>query len=141
MAMSSIRKPVAFRLRSDTAARLQRHAREVRETQTSLVERYIEEGLRTDRHPAITFRAGASGRRPSLLGTRLDLWQVIATIRQNDNSVARAAEYLGLSPERIQACLRYYADYQDEVDDWAERAQRIADREEASARRQQELLA
>jgi hypothetical protein len=40
--------------------------------QTTLAERYIEEGLRMDEHPLVYFREGASGRRPALLGTRLD---------------------------------------------------------------------
>lgn len=52
-------------------------------------------------------------------------------MRENANSVSAAAEYLGLPAERVQACLRYYADYQDEVDDWTDRMRAIAEREEA----------
>ncbi len=139
--MGSVKKPLAFRVAVETVERLQRRARERRETQTALVERYVEEGLRTDEHPLIYFREGASGRRPALVGTRLDVWQVIETIRQNDNSVEEAAEYLGLPVEKLRACVRYYADYSEEIDEWTARAQAIAEREEANWRRQQELLA
>lgn len=139
--MPSSKKPLAFRVRSDTVERLQQRARDVGETQTALVERYIEEGLRTDEHPLISFRDGAGGRRPALVGSRLDVWQVVDTIRQNGNSVEAAAEYLELPVEKVRACLRYYADYQDEVDEWAERARDVAAREETRWRRERELLA
>jgi len=139
--MSKAKKPLAVRIAPDTIEHLQRRAREARETQTALIERYVEEGLRTDEHPLISFRAGAAGRRPALVGTRLDVWQVIETIRQNESSIEAAAEYLGLAAEQVRACARYYADYKDEIDDWASRAHAIAEREEASWRRQQELLA
>lgn len=56
-----------------------------------------------------------------LLGTRLDVADVITTIKQNDNSVAEAAEYLEVPIEQINACLRYYADYKDEIDAWIAR--------------------
>ena len=139
--MAQPKRPLAFRVAAATVERLQQRSRETRETQTALVERYIEEGLRTDEHPLIHFRDGTSGRRPALVGTRLDVWQVIDTLRQNGNSVEDAAEYLGLPVEKVRACVRYYADYKDEIDEWAARAQAIAEREEASWRRQQELLA
>lgn len=135
------KRPLAFRVRPETAERLQQHAHEVGETQTALVERYVEEGLRRDQHPLVYFREGAVGRRPALVGTRLDVWQVVETIRQNGNSIEAAAAYLGLAPEKVEACFRYYADYQQEIDDWAARARAIAEREEARWRREQELLA
>ena len=76
-----------------------------------------------------------------LVGSRLDVWQVIETIRQNDNSVEEAADYLGKPVHMIQACVAYYADYQDEIDEWTARAKAFAEREEARWRRQQQLLA
>jgi len=135
------RKPLSFRIGIGTAERLERHAKEVGETQTALVERYVEEGLRTDSHPLIHFRDGFGGRRPALVGTRLDVWQVIETVRQNERSVEDAAEYLGIPAEHVRACMRYYADFQDEIDEWAARARAVEEREEANWRRQQELLA
>jgi uncharacterized protein (DUF433 family) len=135
------RKPLSFRVRTETSDRLERHAKELGETQTALVERYVEEGLRMDDHPLISFRTGSGGRRPALIATRLDVWQVIETVRQNENSVDVTADYLGIPLEHVRACLRYYADFQDEIDTWTARARAIEEREEANWRRQQELLA
>ncbi len=53
------------------------------------------------------FREGAAGRRPALLGSRLDVADVIATIGQNDNSVCEAADYLEIRVEQVEAALRY----------------------------------
>ena len=102
-------------------------------------ERYVEEGLRMDEHPLVVFRDGATGRRPGLTGSRLDVWQVIESVRQN-GSVEQAAAYLERPPEQVQACVRYYAANQAEIDDWTERAHAIAERERVSWARQQEIV-
>lgn len=105
-----------------------------------LAERYVEEGLRMDEHPLIYFREGAVGRRPALMGTRLDVWQVIETVRQNDNSRVQAAEYLVLPLSHVDACVDYYIAYQDEIDEWIAHEQDAAERAETSWRRRQEIF-
>lgn len=110
------------------------------ESANALAARYLEEGLRRDDHPLITFREGASGRRAAMVGTRLDVAQVIDTLRESDNSVGATADYLGISEQHVRAAVRYYADFRDEVDEWRERARAIAEREEEAWRREQAIL-
>jgi uncharacterized protein (DUF433 family) len=141
MATPPTKQSVAFRFDRITVTRLKQRAQETHAPQTALAERYIEEGLRHDEHPLVYFRDGEAGRRPALLGTRLDVASVISTIRQNDNSVEEAAEYLEIPLEHVDACLRYYADYKDEIDAWSERAQAIAERERERWERRQQALA
>ncbi len=141
MATSSTKQSVAFRFDRTTVARLKQRARDAHAPQTALAERYIEEGLRHDEHPLIHFRDGAMGRRPALSGTRLDVADVITTIRQNENSVEEAAEYLEIPIAHVEACLRYYADYKDEIDAWIARSQAIAQHERERWRRRQQALA
>jgi uncharacterized protein (DUF433 family) len=141
MASPAPKQPLGFRVPPRTLAHLRRRAREAGQPQTALAERYIEEGLRMDEHPLIYFREGASGRRPALLGTRLDVADVIETVWQNDRSVEQAAAYLELPVDRVEACLRYYADYGAEIDDWIDRARAVAEREEERWRRRGEALA
>jgi uncharacterized protein (DUF433 family) len=119
---------------------LRRRALELGAQQTTLAERYVEEGLRMDEHPLVYFREGEAGRRPALFGTRLDVADVIETIRQNDNSIEQAADYLELPVEHVEACLRYYADYKEEVDEWIELGRVAAEHELERRRRQQEAL-
>jgi uncharacterized protein (DUF433 family) len=141
MAAPTTKQSIAFRFDRVTVARLKQRAQETHAPQTALAERYIEEGLRHDEHPLIYFRDGEMGRRPALLGTRLDLAQVITTIRQNDNSVEEASGYLEIPLEHVEACLRYYVDYKDEIDAWIERAHAIAQRERERWHARQQALA
>ncbi len=141
MATPVTKQSVAFRFDPITVARLKHRAQETHAPQTSLAERYIEDGLRHDEHPLIYFRDGAMGRRPALLGTRLDVAQIVTTIRQNGNSVEEAADYLEIPVEHIEACVGYYADYKDEIDAWIKRADAIAERERERWQRRQQALA
>jgi len=140
MARSGQKQSVAFRFDTGIVEHLRKRAAELNAPQTQLAERYIEEGLREDEHPVVHFREGAAGRRPALLGSRLDVADVIATIRQNDNSVAEAAEYLQIPVDQVEAALRYYADFKTEVDAWLAHVEAIAERERDRWRRRQEAL-
>ena len=135
------KEPFSARLSRETLARLRKRANRVGAAQTALAERYIDEGLRMDEHPLISFREGAGGRRPALMGTRLDVAQVIETIRQNENSVADAADYLSLPQSHVEACVAYYIAYQDEIDEWTAREHEAAEQAEISWRRRQEIFA
>ncbi|MDQ2984365.1 MAG: CopG family transcriptional regulator [Actinomycetota bacterium] len=134
-------RPRSFRFDESLLANLEERARARGESATSVAERYLAEGLRRDDHPLIVFREGAAGRRPALVGTRLDVAHVIDTLRGSDNSVEATAEYLALPTNYVRAAVRYYADFQDEVDEWRERIQELADREEDAWRREQAVLA
>jgi uncharacterized protein (DUF433 family) len=131
----------SLRLGSSLVASLLRRADEAGESANRLAERYIDEGLRRDEHPLIGFRDGAGGRRAALAGTRLDVWQVIETLRSSDNSAAETAAYLEIPEAWVRAAARYYGAYGEEVDEFAERARAIAEREEELWRGEQAVLA
>lgn len=134
-------RPRSFRFSSSLLAALEERARERGQSMTTVAERYLEEGLRRDAHPLVVFRDGEAGRRPALAGTRLDVAQVIETLRHSGNAVDETAEYLGIPEAYVRAAVRYYADYQDEVDALQERMHAIAKREEDAWRREQAVLA
>ncbi|MEX2211223.1 MAG: hypothetical protein WD689_05610 [Gaiellaceae bacterium] len=135
------KKHVSLRVSELTLASLDRQARQSGASRNALAERYLAEGARMDEFPQIYFREGELGRRAALLGTRLDVWQVIETVREHGNSVDEAAAYLGLAVERVQAAVRYCAAHRDEVDEFAARAAEAAERAEELWRAEQELLA
>lgn len=138
---SEAKEPFSARISRVTLARLRSRAERAGVAQTTLAERYIDEGLRMDEHPLISFREGAGGRRPALVGTRLDVAQVIETIRQNENSVAGAADYLSLPQAQVEACAAYYVAYPDEIDEWTAREHETAEQAEISWRRRREIFA
>lgn len=93
-----------------------------------------------DEHPGIHFVDGALGRRPAVLGTGLDVWEV-ETVHDNDGSVEQAAGYLELDPRLVRVAVGYYGSNREEIDAWIERVCDIADEEEGRWRRAREALA
>ena len=112
--------PLSVRLNDATIARLGRHAQRVHLAPRTLAQRYVEEGLRMDEHPLVRFAEGPAGRRARLMGTGKDVWEVIATVRDNGGDVAEAARYLEISLGLVQAAVTYYGAYTDEIDQWIE---------------------
>jgi nitrogenase molybdenum-iron protein alpha/beta subunit len=109
-----------------------------------LAERYIEEGLRADRHPGVFFRDGPAGRRAVVVGGP-DVWEIVSAVRsapeKGEALVSALAERLGISDSKIRVAIRYYADYADEVDAWIAANDAEAERLEAALARERELLA
>ncbi len=131
----------SFRLPERILELLDESARERGESANRLAEQLIDEGLHTRNHPLIHFRQGPAGeRRPALIGTRLYVWQVVETVRASQGSAEEAATYLQLTPVQVRSCVGYYAEFQDEVDAYAEEEREVARREEARWRREQEVL-
>lgn len=123
----------SFRLPEPTLEELGRRARERGESANSLARRLIDEGLRTERHPLIWFREGAAGRRPALLGSRLDVAHVVSYLRANDDDVAEVAELLGIPEHWVHAAADYHAEFTDEIEAWLEAEADYARRAETRA--------
>jgi len=132
---------MSLRVAEAAALELERAAQRRGVSRNELAERYLIEGVVQDEFPEIAFRDGALGRRATLLGTRLDVWQVLETVRKHGNSVEQAAEYLDLPSERVRAAVRYAAAHSDEVEEVAAREIAAATRAEELWRAEQELLA
>lgn len=109
-----------------------------------LAERYIDEGMRADRHPGIVFRDGPAGRRP-VLTSGPDVWEVVGALRsapeRGEAVVAALAERLGISEAKVRAAVRYYGEYPEEIDAWIGANDAKAERLEAALARERELLA
>ena len=114
-------KPVSLRLSEATINRLGTRARRAHLPPRTLAQRYVEEGLRMDDHPLVRFADGPAGRRAKLMGAGADVWEVIATIRDNDGDVGEAADYLQMQLGLVQAAVTYYGAYPEEIDEWIER--------------------
>lgn len=122
-----------LRLAEGTRARLAERARRSHLAERTLAQRYVEEGLRHDLHPLVHFLDGPSGRRASLVGRGLDVWEVVATVKDNAGSIPLAAEYLGIPTGLVAAAVAYYGEYRDEVDSEIEDNERAYERGRAAA--------
>jgi hypothetical protein len=125
--MRYMSQPMSLRLTEATIERLGHRARRAHMPTRTLAQRYVEEGLRMDEHPLVRFVDGPAGRRARLVGSAKDVWEVIATVRDNDSDLAATAEYLHIPLGLVQAAVTYYGAYRDEVD------QLIADNEREAA--------
>lgn len=126
-----VARTFTIRLPESTVDHLRHRAERAREAPRALAQRYIEEGLRVDEHPLVRFADGPMGRRAALIGTGLDVWEVVATIRDNDGDPEAAAAYLEKPVQLVQAAVAYYGAYPAEIDRMIERNQLAA--EEAHA--------
>jgi uncharacterized protein (DUF433 family) len=122
-----------LRLAPGIRQRLTEWARRVGLPERSLAQRYVEEGLRHDAHPLIQFLDGPSGRRASLVGRGLDVWEVIATVRDNNGSIREAADYLQVPAGLVEAAAAYYGEFRDEIDREIDRNEAEYERGHAAA--------
>ncbi|MGH7912233.1 MAG: hypothetical protein ACREOV_10965 [Candidatus Dormibacteraceae bacterium] len=109
----------AIRIESGTLRALRERSSQSGEPIVRLAQRYINEGMRLDRHPGIVFRDGPAGRRVVVIGGP-DVWEVIVAARsapeRGDELVRALADRIGVTGEKIRVAIRYYAEYPDEVD-------------------------
>jgi len=78
-----------LRLAPGVRRRLSEWARRAGIQERTLAQRYVEEGLRHDAHPLV---------------------------RDNNGSMAEAAEYLQIPAGLVEAAVAYYGEYRDEID-------------------------
>ena len=123
-----------------TLARLRERARLLGQKHTSLAERYVAEGVLMDDHPGIQFVDGAMGRRPAVMGTGLDVWEIVAVAKDNAGSVEETAGYLEIDPRSVETALRFYGSNKVEIDDWLARVRDLSESEEATWRAARDAL-
>ena len=107
--------PFSMRL-SDTTDRLvSEEARRTRRTKGAVVEALAEEALRARRFPGIAFRGSDWNRRPWVIGTALDVWEIVAASRSYGTPSEMAAATDVTEPQ-IRLALAYYTEFPEEVD-------------------------
>lgn len=135
-------RTVSLDLDSTTLDRLAERERTTGESRSQLAQRYIEEGLRMERHPGVVFRDGPAGRRAVLVGGP-DLWELEPNIRgldlAKDDEIKAVAAWLRMPESRIRAAIGYYMEFREEIDDWVARNNALADRLEAAWRAERGL--
>lgn len=132
-----------IRIESETLRALRERSEQSGEPIVRLAQRYIDEGMRLDRHGGIVFREGPAGRRAVVVGGP-DVWEVIAAARsapeRGDKLVDALAERIGVPSERVRIAIRYYAEYPEDVDRFIAMVEEEADRLEQTLERERSLL-
>ena len=107
--------PFSMRLSDVTDQLVSEEARRTRRTKGAVVEGLAEEALRTRRFPGIAFRGSDWNRRPWVIGTALDVWEIVAAGRAYDTPTEMTAA-TDLTEPQIRVALAYYAEFAEEID-------------------------
>lgn len=137
-----VSKQLSVRLDADLLQQLEDQCRSSGQSRSALAKRFLEEGLRMERHPGIMFRPGPAGRRPGLVGGP-DVWELARILRERESPAEEKlvfiADTMALTPGQVQSAARYYDEFREEIDGWLDRLDAEADRVEAEWRRQRGL--
>jgi uncharacterized protein (DUF433 family) len=107
--------PFSMRLSDVTDQLVSEEARRTRRTKGAVVEGLAEEALRARRFPGIAFRGSDWNRRPWVIGTALDIWEIVAAVRAYGTAGEMAAA-TDLTEPQIRVALAYYAEFAEEID-------------------------
>lgn len=78
----------------------------------------LEEAVRASRIPGIVFVQRRDGRRPAVAFSGLEVWEIIATWKEGEESWKRLVEaYPELSENQLRAAVAYYKAYPEEIDE------------------------
>ena len=127
--------PVSTRYPNDTLERLDRRAQAEGNSRSTLIQRYVAEGIEMDEYPGIVFRSGPAGRRAGLVSGP-DIWEVVSVHRSFDD-VERTAGWLDQQTSAIETALRYYDAHKADIDEWIRRNEEAAEAAERVARARQ----
>jgi uncharacterized protein (DUF433 family) len=89
----------------------------------AVAETYTAEAIRMRRFPGIAFRGDDYRRRAWVIGTGLDVWELVALLRDFGSEQELAGEY-ELTPGQIRVALAYYQEFREEIEDELERGRR-----------------
>ena len=107
--------PFSMRLSDVTDRLVSDEAKRTLRTKGAVVEALAEEALRTRRFPGIAFRGSDWNRRPWVIGTALDAWEIVAASRSYATPREMEAA-TDLTEPRIRLALAYYAEFPEEID-------------------------
>jgi uncharacterized protein (DUF433 family) len=107
-------EPFSVRLTAATDKAVEAEARRVKRSKSQLVESLTEEAMRTRRFPGIAFRGEDAGRRPWLIGTGLDVWEVWQMLDEY-GSPGELVEHTQLTERQVMLATAYAAEYPDEI--------------------------
>jgi hypothetical protein len=116
-ANDQVRKGEPFSVRFTLAAdrTVAEEARRTRRSKSAVVEALAEEAIRTRRFAGIAFRGDDAGRRPWVVGSGLDVWE-ICQMTNELGGIARLIEDTQLEERDARLALAYREAYPDEVD-------------------------
>ena len=114
--MTSKSAPFSLRLSEQTDRLVTAEAKRTKRSKGSVVESLAEEALKARLIPGIAFRGDDYDRRAWLIGTSLDVWQVIEAYQDFASDSDRLVAETDVSERELRTALSYYERFPEEVD-------------------------
>lgn len=109
-------QPLSVRLEEETEQLVEAEARRTRRTKSAIVETFTEETARTRRFPGIAFRGDDARRRAWVIGSGLDVWEVIHMLEDFGSPEALVAD-TPLTLVQVRLAVAYRDAYPKEIDE------------------------
>lgn len=109
-------QPFSVRLQEETERLVEAEARRTRRTKSAVVEAFTEETARTRRFPGIAFRGDDARRRAWVIGSGLDVWEVIQMLEEFGSADGVLAD-TQMSPTQLRLSVAYRDAYPAEITD------------------------
>lgn len=106
--------PFSIRLSGATERMVEAEAKRTRRSKSAIVEQLTEEAARVRRFPGIGFHGDDVTRVPWVIGTGLDVWEVIEML-EDYGSVERLVRDTQLTAAHVRLALAYRSEYPDEI--------------------------
>lgn len=113
--MAAKSKPLSIRISADTDELIAAEARRTHRSKGAVIEGLAEEALRARMFPGIAFRGDDWDRRPWVIGTALDVWQVVDAHRDL-GSVGEVIAEGSLSERAVRLALAYAERFPEEIE-------------------------
>jgi len=117
MARASKSRPFSIRLSDTTNRFVEAEARRTRRSKGAVVEALTEEAARIRRFPGIGFRGEEPYREAWVIGTGLDVWELIEMLQDYGSMEPLLKGHENVNRRAVQLAQAYYASYPDEVDE------------------------
>jgi hypothetical protein len=112
--------PFSLRLSAATDRLVTAEAKRTRRSKGSVVESLAEEALKARLFPGIAFRGDDYNRRAWLMGTSLDVWQVIEAYQDFERDFDRMIAETDIGERELRTAVNYYERFPEEVDAFVE---------------------
>lgn len=107
-------EPFSVRFSLPTDHLVEDEARRTRRSKSAIVETLTEEAVRTRRFAGIGFRGEDAARRPWVIGSSLDVWEILQML-EDFGSIESLVEQTQLSERHVYLAVAYRDSYPDEI--------------------------
>jgi uncharacterized protein (DUF433 family) len=118
MARTTKGEPFSVRFSAATDRAIEAEAKRLKRSKSVIVEALADEAMRMRRFPGIAFRGDDAGRRPWVIGSGLDVWEIIELLEDFGGSIeALVKDYDFLTERHVRLTTAYHAAYPEEIDE------------------------